>query len=792
MTVLVRLGDTYKIKKDAYDTQLKTVQVASLTEKLLTEYPYEFLGDKTKLFFDYDEKSEDATYITKTRNEIRNTLIKYADDFQNGFVFTECTDNPTKISFHVIFKKICINRVDFLPIDEQELFSQLVGHERFHYIDTQVYGKKTCFRLPYGTTGLRNLSDKLYPHIPYTHSTILLSDFSLTVADDTEVKVYSTQIERIMATELKECNTNNAQYEVHYDKVIQMLGMINLERFKVYNNWIALMVLMKTNDLPRDLFIQMSENSGYKYFDEASCIKAWKNCRVNNNFGLPLIIGWLKQDGVDIKKHFPLQSPLLQELMIGYYSQGAFTDYNIANTLFKHYKDNMYFTNSHGWIHYDGTKWVLGDQCIVFAPIMRFLSTELLEYLQNHAEKEYNKIINDTNTKSGAVFRDTLRKNINSLQSASKIKSVLIVAEGLFLNPNVLDTFDTKPHWFCFANQKAYDLKEKKVIDIVATDRILTTCGYDLPTRNEKDILMTNTIMNELVSIENYDSFMSCLSLFIYGDNINEAFVVWKGIGRNGKGVLNTLLKLMLGNYYCALPVEELTEHSKGAGRASSELAQARWARCLMSSEPDDQKKLIKTKINILTGRDPITVRHLHKECFTYVPHYVLGLMCNDIPKVSGGMTVAINNRMKQQEFKYHFVEKPDIDNPFEKKIDIHLKDKILDPSYRNGLFYLLADIWFKNKGKYVSCVDAEKEQSEYARDNNPIVPFLANYEESKQFIRMKEFQTEWEKEYNKLSPSKLTNLLQQAGIKVVPDSSHGNKIYLKRKEEEKKDMFRF
>lgn len=792
MTVLVRLGDTYKIEKKSYDNQLKTVQVASLTKKLLTDYPYEFLGDKTKLFFDYDEKSNDNEYITNTRNEIRTTLIKYADDFNNGFVFTECTDNPTKISFHVIFKKICISRADFLPIDEKELFSLLVGHERFSNIDTQVYGKKTCFRLPYGTTGLRNLSDKLYPHIPYKHSNMLLSDFSLTVADDTEVKVYSTQIERIMAAELNECNTNNAQYEVHYDKVIQMLGMINLERFKVYNNWIALMVLMKTNDLPRELFIEMSEKSGYKYFDEASCIKAWKNCKINNNFGLPLIIGWLKQDGVDIKEHFPLQSPLLQELMIGYYSQGAFTDYNIANTLFSHYKDNMYFTMSHGWIHYDGTKWVLGDQSIVFAPIMRFLSTELLDYLQNHAEKEYNKIINDTNTKSGAKFRDTLRKSINLLQSASKIKSVLIVAEGLFLNPNVLDTFDTKPHWFCFANQKAYDIKEKKVVDIVATDRILTTCGYDLPTRNEKDIALTTTLINELVSAENYDSFVSCLSLFIYGDNINEAFVVWKGIGRNGKGVLNTLLKLMLGNYYCALPVDELTEHSKGTGRASSELAQARWARCLMSSEPDDQKKLIKTKINLLTGRDPITVRHLHKECFTYVPHFVLGLMCNDIPKVSGGMTVAINDRMKQQEFKYHFVEEPDIDNPYEKKIDTSLKDKILDPSYRNGLFYLLADVWFKNKGKYVSCVDAEKEQSEYARDNNPIVPFLANYEESKQFIRMREFQMEWEKEYNKLSPSKLTNLLQQAGVKVIPDSSHGNKIYLKRKEEEKVDMFRF
>jgi hypothetical protein len=780
MTVLVRLGDTYKIKKDSYDTQLKTVHVASLTKKLLTEYPYEFLGDKTKLFFDYDEKSDDATYITNTRNEIRAILIKYADDFQNGFVFTECTDNPTKISFHVIFKKICINRVDFLPIDEQELFSQLVGHERFHHIDTQVYGKKTCFRLPYGTTGLRNLSDKLYPHIPYKHSTMLLSDFSLTVADDTEVKVYSTQIERIMATELNECNTNNTQYEVHYDKVIQMLGMINLERFKVYNNWIALMVLMKTNDLPRELFIQMSENSGYKYFDEASCIKAWKNCRVNNNFGLPLIIGWLKQDGVDIKKHFPLQSPLLKELLNGWHSQGDLTDMNVASALYNNYKDNLFYT-SQGWFHYKG-KWLLGDSSSIFFPVMKLLTDDALGYLEAE-HKKLNK--EDENYIPKFKLLQSTMKAFNSLQKASKIKSVLDTAQGLFRDDKVLDTFDTKPHWFCFDNNKAFDMKANEVVDIIATDRILTTCGYDLPERVESEIELAMDMIKQLTPKENLESLLSSLSLFIYGENINEVFLVFKGEGGNGKGMLFTLVKKALGGYYYDLPSSVLTTQSKGDGRASPEMVQTRWARCVMFTEPDANKLIVKTKINEYTGRDTITVRGLFKEPISFKPNFVLGGQLNDMPRIAGGISDSIKRRTKYQMFPFSFKCSDDYDetNPLHRIADINMKERIRDDNrYRNGLLWIMLTTWMKNKGAYVSCEADKEEAKEQARINNPIIDWIELYKPSDEFIRIKDLLKDFnENNNNKLTPQEMKRFLLEVKVKIEDDNKKGHKVFIEK-----------
>ena len=136
-------------------------------------------------------------------------------------------------------------------------------------------------------------------------------------------------------------------------------------------------------------------------------------------------------------------------------------------------------------------------------------------------------------------------------------------------------------------------------------------------------------MIDQLTPRENKDSLLSALSLFCYGENINEAFLVFKGEGGNGKGMLMTLVKNTLGGYYYDLPSEVLTSHSKGDGRAKPELAQSRWARCVMFSEPDPNQLIVKTTINMLTGRDSITVRQLHKEPFSYIPKFVLGGMLN-------------------------------------------------------------------------------------------------------------------------------------------------------------------
>jgi phage/plasmid-associated DNA primase len=802
MSVSVRLGDCEKYLKERSEKypnwhcyeDFKVVDSSSLTKELFEEYPFEYFSKKTKLFFDYDEKSEDLVYIKKKRNEIRDKLIQYHHDYTNGFVFTESISNPNKISFHVIFKKNCIIRSNFIKEDEQELFNKLVGEENFQHIDHQVYGNKTCFRLPYGTKGKELHSSKEYPHIPFIGNgeKLVLSDYILSVPDDTETKFYTTQLARALKKQLEEDERNYKENEEEdpserESKLVKALELVKRERFQQYNQWLALMVVIKTHRLNRDLFIKMSEESGYAYFDEMSCIKHWRQCTENKKFGMHTVIGWLKQDGVDVKKLFPTKSPILTELLSGWNRQGAFTDSNVANTLYNHYSDNLIYT-SQGWFHYTNKGWILGDKNSIFAPIMKLLSTDLLEYIDKECQKAIDRITKkgedsqDEKEKAKAKMRLTLMKHVNGLQSASKIKSVLEVAEGIFRNDNVLSTFDSKPHWFCFDNQKAYDLKTKTVIDIKATDRILTTCGYDLPERNENNIKKVKDLIDTIIPKTNYKSFVSSLSSFLYGQNMNEKFIVFKGEGRNGKGLIISNLEQTMGNYYYALPTDVLTEHSKGAGRANPELAQTRWARCVMASEPDESKKIVKTTLNLLTGRDTITVRQLHKEPFQFMPSFTLGMMCNDVPNVSGGINDAIKQRIEFQNFPYTFVHHPKPDSN-QRQINEDLKNIIRDDvSYRNGLFYLLSDAWFENQGRYISCEDSKDESEDYAKQNNPIMAFLDTYEESDTFERIDTFYKEYSRLYEThLTAQKFKTFMEQAKVKIEEDKKKGHKVFLKK-----------
>jgi len=559
-------------------------------------------------------------------------------------------------------------------------------------------------------------------------------------------------------------------------KMLNMLEVVNKKRFTNYNMWLALLVMMKTHKLPRDKFIEISHASGYERFDESDCISAWIQCKENTSFSISLLYGWLKQDGVNIKKFFPTKSPIVVRLLHEIKENGELTDYSISEALFETYQDNLYYTDSHGWIHYNGTKWVIGDKNVIMSPIMKYLSEDLLAWYHN----EYKRlIIKDDSEKS--KYLSLIKSQALQLQKACKMESVFKVAQGRFMNNDVLSTFDQKPNWFCFENQKAIDITTKEVVTIYATDRILTTCGYPMPERNTDEMKLMEDVLKTIIPDTDYASFLSSMSIFLYGENINEVFIVWKGVGRNGKGLTHDALKTVLGenHYYVALPVDILTDESKGSGRACSELAQARFARCLMTSEPDDNSVIRKTKINLLTGRDPLTVRFLHKNAFTYVPKFTLGMMCNDIPKVSGGISEAIEKRMKIREFPYQFVKEPQLE--FQREIKEELKNLVKTEPYRNGLLYLLIDAWHSTQGKYVTSISAEQEQNEYVKINNPISVFLDKYRPSDTFIRIKVLYDEYNKSNDKivLSSQRFKGLLIQAKIKIQEDKHHGTKVFL-------------
>ena len=104
------------------------------------------------------------------------------------------------------------------------------------------------------------------------------------------------------------------------------------------------------------------------------------------------------------------------------------------------------------------------------------------------------------------------------------------------------------------------------------------------------------------------------------------------------------------------------------APQATPDLARLKGARIVTASEPKKGTKLDMGLIKNATGADPLTVRHLHKASFNFVPEFKLFLIFNDAPRIEGSDD-AMWTRVLRVPFDHKF------DSP-----DLHIKERLTDP----------------------------------------------------------------------------------------------------------------
>ena len=106
------------------------------------------------------------------------------------------------------------------------------------------------------------------------------------------------------------------------------------------------------------------------------------------------------------------------------------------------------------------------------------------------------------------------------------------------------------------------------------------------------------------------------------------------GTGCNGKSVLLEALRGALGDYAGATPFT--TFESAGYEGIGNDLAALAGTRFVSVSESSRSRFLNEAKFKRATGGDPLTVRFLHQEYFTYFPEYKLWFATNDLPQIRG------------------------------------------------------------------------------------------------------------------------------------------------------------
>jgi putative DNA primase/helicase len=208
-----------------------------------------------------------------------------------------------------------------------------------------------------------------------------------------------------------------------------------------------------------------------------------------------------------------------------------------------------------------------------------------------------------------------------------------------------------------------------------------------------------------------------------------EKLYILTGNGRNGKGVLSTIISKALGNYYLTGSNDLLTIKDE---LKNETLSKAKGIRYLAISEPaEDNDK--ETKFNIsmvkkLTGRDVISTRANYGNSFEYIPQFTMFISCNKQPRVDE-TNEAIKNRFRFIHFPFTFVDNPK--KEFERQINTELKDDIeKDNEYRDTLIsyllYLVSQDYDTQKIKEpAKC----KEFTDlYFEDNNDVGNFLQKY----------------------------------------------------------------
>ena len=573
------------------------------------------------------------------------------------------------------------------------------------------------------------------------------------------------------------------------DNMIEMLNIVKKQRFQDYQEWFKLLCLMKGNGLKKEDFLRYSQDSGYQAYNEDECLKHWYNLHEKRMLGFPTIHKWLEDDGIDWKKMFGYLKPdnIINELLKLYSSSGgSFTDKGIVEIFHKSYKTKLFYTNI-GWIHYHPERnWETNDDDnMIVYPLMKSIGDTFIDYVgkmkikKDQDEKDFNK------------YKKALMKEANKLHSYSFCSKIVKIARDLFRNDNILLEFDRKQHWFCFSNKKYIDLTTGVVGDIKEEDKIMTTCGYPLPERNNEDIKKISDIIMSIFGEKRYQSALSSLSYHLQAGNKQQLIFIHTGVASNGKSILGNYMRRVFGDYAGILPIEQLTQSSSGKDSANSSLAMMRSKRYCQFNEPEDDDastRLKAGKMKELSGENLITVRGLYQKPSPMYVDFTMNILCNDIPKLAKSDD-GVERRLRVITYPYKFVDEVILD--FHKKKDEQVKvDSETSISLRNAFLWLLIDDFKKNSGRFIMNEDVKNDSSEYMKENNPIALFMDKYQESSTSIKQKQLYSEytkWASYIGKeiISSKKFTQFLIQLKIKIKIDASNGNSIFVEERKEE-------
>jgi phage/plasmid-associated DNA primase len=269
--------------------------------------------------------------------------------------------------------------------------------------------------------------------------------------------------------------------------------------------------------------------------------------------------------------------------------------------------------------------------------IKHFLSNELYEFLKMILVELYfdHKDFN------------SMKSQIKRLKTANFKKDVVESYREIGTDDKII--FDYKWNLLGF-NNIVYDLEEECFREYKYDDYVSTTTGYDWIEPTEEEIYTLKGILREIMPVdEEYELYLQILASTINGKCL-EKFIIFSGTGGNGKGLVDDLLLVALGNYGMIGNNSILFETSKTG--PNPEKANMHKKRLVVFREPPESKKFENSIIKELTGGGTFSARGLNDSDTKKEINLTMIVECNKKPMFNEEPTNADVRRIIDINFR--------------------------------------------------------------------------------------------------------------------------------------------
>jgi len=484
---------------------------------------------------------------------------------------------------------------------------------------------------------------------------------------------------------------------------------------KWYNtpDWININFIWKNEGWSYEVFDEFSKKYGGDKYHLENNKKIWSSIHKKSGLTQATLWEWLKREN---KEEFNN----LQSKRSDFYSliQNNINNLDLA-VLYYNIQPNKYaYSKVSKWWEYRPSNILVNTGDEKPTSLINNVGYTLRDYFN-----EQRKLLNPED-KDFKERNELIMKIYSKLGVSSFCKGIMDFLPDLYYNEKIEELIDSNTNVIAF-NNVLYDLTKNEVRPISPDDYICRTTGYDLI--NKSDPKTREELVEIFTSIfpdEPTREYYLKATAFSFFTNRFENFYVLTGKGRNGKGVLDSLIKKALGKYHYTAEPTFLTTIIK-AGVPNPTLAECNGVRYLSVSEPDNGAENCCLNVELvkgLTGRDKITSRGLYEKNKTFENRFSVFLQCNNKPTLNK-LDKAIVERLKCIPFTERFLSNPDPTDEHQHSCNDKLKDILAEHKYINEFMLYMFEIAYANKdikGKDFKVSELCKESTnEYVEENN-------------------------------------------------------------------------